>query len=454
MDTSDPRHPFNVSVRRRRFILLAGLIASFNCTLGSSLPSGATVSLSKHFGLPVSSSSLVLLNSLYMTGCAVSPLIFAPLSEVIGRRPVLIGSFTGYTLFTLCCALSPTYSALLAFRTFASLSAGVPSAVVGGLIGDVCDGPKIRGNAMAWFMLIGLGGPLVGPLVSGYVSVNLGWRWTFWVGLMLAGLGLPFIWLLPETYTPVLAQTIADGGEELQLMKAGVRDHLKSTCSMLKRPWLMMVKEPILLLTSLYLALVYAIVYLFFQAYPIVYGGIYGLKQDRIGLAYIPLMAGGIGGFAFFHLFNILHTRAANNNRAWAYVEEYRRLPLACFGGPCIPVALLVLSFGARSNIHPAIPMIISGILFGLGYLLVFSGMIVYLSDTYKRYSASAQAAASTTRALAAVALPFAAQPLYRDIGIKWAGVLLSVISGLMVAIPVVFLLFNSKIRATSKFAG
>ena len=52
----------------------------------------------------------------------------------------------------------------------------------------------------------------------------------------------------------------------------------------------MMVKEPILLFTALYLALVYSMQYLFFQSSPIVYGGIYGLSEDLIGLCYIPSM--------------------------------------------------------------------------------------------------------------------------------------------------------------------
>jgi len=52
----------------------------------------------------------------------------------------------------------------------------------------------------------------------------------------------------------------------------------------------MMIREPILLFTALYLALVYSMQYLFFQSSPIVYGGIYGLREDHIGLSYLPSM--------------------------------------------------------------------------------------------------------------------------------------------------------------------
>lgn len=255
--------------------------------MGSSLPSGATTSLSQHFGIPKSSASLVLLNSLYMIGFAVSPLFLGPVSETIGRRPVLVGSYTCYTIFTLCCSVAPTYTALLVFRLLAGMSAAVPNAVVAGLYSDTFAEPSARGRAMAAFMLVSSQGPLVGPLLSGFLSVNLNWRWVFWVGLMIAAVGLPVVWLLPETYLPVIEKKLVEKRDENSQFNSQAyswRDFVQ----VLKRPGLMLIQEPILLFSSLYLALVYALMYLFFQAYPIVYGGVYGLSQDMVGLAYIP----------------------------------------------------------------------------------------------------------------------------------------------------------------------
>jgi len=98
--------------------------------------------------------------------------------------------------------------------------------------------------------------------------------------------------------------------------------------------------------------------------------------------------------------------------------------------------------------------MVVSGIFFGFGYILIFFAMILYLSDTYKRYAASAQAAASTTRSLAAVGLPFAASKLYQGLGVKWAGGVLAIASGAMAIIPFMFLVFRKKLKAESAFAG
>jgi multidrug resistance protein len=231
----------------------------------------------------------VLLNSLYQVGFAASPLFFAPLSEHFGRRPLLASSFTCYAVFTLCCALAPTFTALVIFRLLAGLSAAVPNTVVAGLFADVFEGPVARGQAIATFLFVAASGPLIGPLISGFISVHFGWRWTFWAGLMIAAVALPFVWCLPETYAAVIAKKVSEKSAT-EAPKATMRTHLSELGITLKRPWLMMAKEPILLFTALYMALVYSMQYLFFQSNPIVYGEIYGLSEDLIGLSYIPSM--------------------------------------------------------------------------------------------------------------------------------------------------------------------
>lgn len=117
-------------------------------------------------------------------------------------------------------------------------------------------------------------------------------------------------------------------------------------------------------------------------------------------------------------------------------------------------MALLVLGFTAKPSIHPSVSMVLFGVFFGFGYILVFLAMILYLSDTYKGYAASAQAAASTVRCLAAVGLPFAASALYQHLGIRFTGGVLASASGVMAAIPFMFLVFRGRLKAESAFVG
>jgi hypothetical protein len=94
-----------------------------------------------------------------------------------------------------------------------------------------------------------------------------------------------------------------------------------------------------------------------------------------------------------------------------------------------------------------------SGLFFGIGYILIFMAMINYLTDAYKQYSASAQAAASTLRSCLAVCLPLATNPMYGELGINWASSLLAFIAILLAVIPFVFIKYGQWIRSRSPFS-
>lgn len=239
------------------------------------MPSGALDAISEQFGVS-DRVHLILLNSLYMVGYVLGPLIFGPLSEYIGRRPVLIGTFLGYMVFMLLCSAAPNYGALLAFRLLCGISAAAPTTVIGGLYSDILDNPSVRGNAMALYMTVTTIGPLIGPLISGFAS-QISWRWPFWIATMIAALGIPLVLTIPETFAPVLhnkdvrrrlenSQGMTGDDEKLELHPFNIR-------KIFLRPMKLLVTEPILLSTSAYLTLAYAVFYLMFQAYPVVFQG-------------------------------------------------------------------------------------------------------------------------------------------------------------------------------------
>jgi MFS family permease len=179
----------------------------------------------------------------------------------------------------MACALSPNFPALLVFRLLCGLNAASPNAVLGGLYADILDNPQTRGIAMALFMVVTGFGPQLAPLVSGFVS-TVSWRWTFWVGLAAAGVGYPFILFIPETYVPVLkkrhARRLAKAGKLEQngcntIQPQGPGHRGDGILSIFMRPFVMIAKEPVLLFASLFMGFTYAMFYLYFQAYPIIF---------------------------------------------------------------------------------------------------------------------------------------------------------------------------------------
>lgn len=257
-------HQLTTDQLKKSLIVLAGVLAQINSTLGSALPSGATSYLARSFHID-SQEQLVLPISLYLVGYVLGPVLFGPLSESYGRRVIIVSTFTFFTLFTLACAVAPSWPVLLVFRLIVGINASSAISVTGGLYADMYDDPVTRGRAMALFMASTMFGPLLGPVISGFLS-PISWRWTFWAGLIIAGVSFFPLALVPETYAPVILKRRArrmrkETGDQgiyapIELEKRGAKQMLTVT---LLRPLKMLFTEAVVGFTCLYLALAYAI---------------------------------------------------------------------------------------------------------------------------------------------------------------------------------------------------
>jgi MFS family permease len=171
---------------------------------------------------------------------------------------------------------------------------------------------------MALFMVVTAFGPQLAPIVSGFVS-EVSWRWAFWVGLAAGGVSYPLILFIPETHVPVLkkrhARKMARLGKEEPKQYAHVNSrgmgNEDSITSIFRRPFKMTAKEPLLLFASLFMGFTYALFYLYFQAYPLIFQSmifhsvarrkmgrtltprpdLYGLSPGVAGLAFLPSMS-------------------------------------------------------------------------------------------------------------------------------------------------------------------
>lgn len=165
-------------------------------------------------------------------------------------------------------------------------------------------------------------------------------------------------------------------------------------------------------------------------------------------------MAIGVGAFlstGIFMYWDSVLMRAKKANARWSEFEEYRRLPLACIGGPLYVISLFWLGWTANSNIHWMVP-ILSGTPFGVGFMLIFMALLNYVTDAYEIFAASAMAATSACRSIFGAVLPIAARPMYDKLGIAWASSLLGFLSLGMSIIPFAFLKYGDRIRANSAF--
>ena len=186
-------------------------------------------------------------------------------------------------------------------------------------------------------------------------------------------------------------------------------------------------------------------------AYPQIFPPVYGFSLGQEGLTFLPIGIGALFACAVYlwwdHYLRISKVRG----KSWAQSEEFRRLPLACMGGPSFAGAMFWMGWAAQPNIHWIVPTL-AGIPLGIGYLLLFMSLLNYIVDAYEIFAASALAAAACTRSVFGVVLPLATTPMYERLGIAWACTLLGSISVGFCLVPFLFLRYGHRIRAKSKF--
>jgi MFS family permease len=115
----------------------------------------------------------------------------------------MLGAFTLFAILMMASALAPNFAALVIFRLFCRLGAASAITLAGGTCADLYKTPEGRGRAFAAYICLTAFGPCAGPIISGYLS-PISWRWSFWVGLILAGGTWVSLALTSETYGPLI----------------------------------------------------------------------------------------------------------------------------------------------------------------------------------------------------------------------------------------------------------
>jgi MFS family permease len=164
-EPNDAENPLNWSTLKKTLILGLLMMLVINSTMGTALPSNAMTAIGEEFGVS-SPQKKTLPISVFMIGFMSGPVIWGPLSEQYGRRVVIVFAFVAFVLWTMACALSPNFDALIVFRFFVGVFSSAPVAVVPGIVADMHDDPRDRGRAMAWFMVVSAHKSLAKPCLE------------------------------------------------------------------------------------------------------------------------------------------------------------------------------------------------------------------------------------------------------------------------------------------------
>lgn len=460
-DPHDKDNPQNWPKWKKWFVTLTVAVDCLCVSLGSSLYVEGVTGLQVEMGISQTLGIAGL--TFYLVGLALGPVIASPVSEVIGRRYIYISSLAISMLFTMGVGLSKNIRTVLVLRFFAGYFGSPPMAIAGGSMSDMWgNSPSEMSIAMAFFCVAAFLGPVVGPIIGGFAAEHKGWKWTQWVSLMFSGAVLPLLLLCPETQKrTILRKRAKKRGIRLEKQKI-TWDFFKFAVSVfLFTPAEMLVVEPIVCLTSLYIAFVFAVLFGFFEAFPIIFRGVYQMGPGPSGLPFIGVGVGlilGVSGYIALDYFKYFPknpdgTRGKfdeDGKPVWDAPET--RLLVAEVGSLFLPVALFWLAWTARSDIHWIAPTL-AGVPFGFGLIWVFFGIVLYYSMAFPpQYVASALAANNLLRYLLASVFPLFIFQMYERLHVDWATSLFAFIAVAMIPIPFAFHKWGPTIRQKSKY--
>ncbi|KAF8637055.1 hypothetical protein AX16_010910 [Volvariella volvacea WC 439] len=458
---NDPENPLSWSTGYKWFLTFLCSFMTLNVTFATSAPTATINLLTEEFNTPKEVADLVV--STFLLGYVFGPLFWAPGSELIGRRPVFILTLSCYTLLHLGQALARNPETLLITRFLAGFFAVAPVTNCTGVIADIWPVAG-RGLATNIFTACVFLGSVMGPVISGFIiQSNTGWRWVFWVMMAFAGAcTIATAIFLPETYGPIILankakrlRILADNEKQASQIYA---EHERRDWSLsgivhqtLYRPFQMLALEPILVLVTVYLSLVYGLIYALFPALPVVFVVRRGFSTSEIGLIFLGVGIGTTLGAITNHLLSRDYPQLIKKWRGFPPAEN--RLRGAVIGGPALVIGCFWLGWtGEYASIHWVAPALAT-VLVGFGIILVFISFSSYLVDTYLIYSATAFAANTVVRSAVAAAFPVFTERMFLELGINWACTLIGLVALLLAPSPLLFMKYGQRIRARSQFA-
>ena len=140
--------------------------------------------IAEQFGVPAGSAQMTL--STYILGFALGQLLYGPMADSLGRKPVILGGTLVFAGAAAACAMSQSIDHLIVMRFFHGLAAAAASVVINALMRDIYPKEEFS-RMMSFVMLVTTVAPLVAPMVGGAVLVWFSWHAIFWL-LALAAL--------------------------------------------------------------------------------------------------------------------------------------------------------------------------------------------------------------------------------------------------------------------------
>ncbi|KAK5090409.1 hypothetical protein LTR05_000581 [Lithohypha guttulata] len=458
-DTQNPRNwPFKQKLCPLLMVSLLALLVGACAPIDSPIIPDAAAEF--HVSTLVESLSV----GNFLTGFGFGALVAGPVSEVLGRSRTYLTTLGVMCIFLMASALAPNIGAQLVFRFLAGFAGSAPLVCAGGTISDLFN-PLEKTYIFPIFAMQGFTGPVLGSVMSAWVpdSPHLHtWRWSEWIALMFSG--TVFFCLLafqPETYEPVLLSWKAKHLRRLTGDDRYVALHeveriplVRQLQTALMRPFVMAWYEPVIQLSTLYLSVVYIVLFTFFGGYEEIFKQTYNLSTGMTYTLFLAIAIGVLSASAIIPIVYRITCKAANKaaEEGKSSFDPEIRLWYAMIGAPFVPISLFWMAW----TCYPSISIwsgIIASVFFGFGIICVFFSNYMYLIDTYTQFAASGLTFNTLVRYSISRGMTVVGIPFYQNLGPHWTLTIMACVSVLLTPLPYLFYRYGHVIRSRSRYA-
>ncbi|KAI1098894.1 MFS general substrate transporter [Jackrogersella minutella] len=460
---SDPSNPQNWTFAKKVWITTQMGLYTFSVYIGSSLYAPSETQVMTTFGVSYETAALGI--ALYVAGYGVGPLLWSPLSEIpaIGRTPIYIVTFFVFMWLALGACVVDSFAGLLVIRFLLGFFGSPCLATAGATLDDMFAPWKLPYVLTVWSSSATLG-PALGSIVSGFVVMKLGWRWSGWELFWLAA---P-VWVimfatLPETnpdtilHRRAMRLRMCTGRSDLICEEDLKRSHMLTARQIvvdaLIKPWEINALDPAVLYTTVYASVLYGTYYSFFEAFPLVFTDMHGFNLGESGLpflAFVPGLIIAVSGYIIW--FRLKAEPVMRREAPPLYGFPESRLFPAVATTLLAPIGLFIFAWTSRPDIHWIVPIIGLMVLF-ICVVIAFQCMNFYIARCYPKYSASLFAANTFARSSFAAGSILFSKPMYEKLGVGGGVSLLGGLSVLCAGGMVFLWLYGDKLRLKSKFA-
>lgn len=279
----------------------------------------------------------------------------------------------------------------------------------------------------------------------------------FYIQLIIYGASFPLIWLYSkETRIEVLLKKNARRVAVPEKTTSTKQNWGRFLYNAVVLPSYLLCTEPMVFFFTLLSALSYGLVFISTQSVAQVYTSLYDWEEYQTGLVQIALVVGElIGAFACLAQNKTFAKRLRSSGAAVQSLDTdvaESRLYLCIIGSFFgLTGGLLWYGWTSYSKLHWILPTVGLAII-GFGVQTVMQAIMIYVTDSYEKYAASASAAVCFGENTFAAFLPLSALSMYTNLGFHWASSLLAFIALVMSIAPVLLVSKGKSVRRRSPF--